>query len=188
MNNEPSVDQYIQQFPEDVRSRLEKVRSEISKVIPEAKECMKYGIPTFEFNGNLVHYAGYKNHLGFYPGSSGIAHFSAEISNYKNAKGSIQFPNNQDLPIELILKITKFRIRENIEKAKLKKTIKTNKVAFDLLSAPARRALSNAGILTIQDLSKFKKSEILELHGIGKTSLPKLMTLLKESGLGFSTE
>ena len=86
------------------------------EIIPEASEKISYGIPTFYLNGNLVHFAAYKNHIGFYPGASGIEEFLKEISKYKNSKGAVQFPLKEDLPIDLIKKIVAFRVNENISK------------------------------------------------------------------------
>ena len=88
------------------------MRAIIHKVVPEAEEEIKYGIPTFILNGNLVHYGGFKNHIGFYPAPSGIAEFKEELSKYKGAKGSIQFPLEKALPVSLITKIVKYRKKE----------------------------------------------------------------------------
>jgi uncharacterized protein YdhG (YjbR/CyaY superfamily) len=115
-----TIDLYIAQFPKETQLLLEQLRFTIKKVAPKAEECINYGIPTFKLNGNLVHFAGYKNHIGFYPGAAGIASFQKEISNYKNAKGSVQFPIAEKIPFKLIEKITKFRVKQNLEKAKLK--------------------------------------------------------------------
>ncbi|HLO73690.1 MAG TPA: DUF1801 domain-containing protein [Flavobacterium sp.] len=108
-----SIDEYINNFPENVQNILTKIRTIIQEIAPEATEKISYGIPTFYFNGNLVHFAAYKNHVGFYPGASGIEKFQKEISTYKNSKGTVQFPLNEDLPIDLIKKIVAFRINEN---------------------------------------------------------------------------
>ena len=96
---------YINQFDKDVQDRLRQVNSIIRKLLPDAEDCIKYGIPTFVLNGrNIVHYAGYKNHVGFYPTPSVITHFKDEFerNNFKWSKGSVQFPNNQPLPVDLI--------------------------------------------------------------------------------------
>ena len=99
---------------------LEHIRATIKKAAPEAEETIKYAIPTFVFKGNLVHYAAYKNHIGFYPVPSGIKAFEEELSVYKKGKGSIQFPLNKPMPLSLITKIVKFRVKENLEKGKKK--------------------------------------------------------------------
>jgi len=116
-----NVDQYIASFPKDIQKLLQQVRSTIRKSAPEAKEIISYGMPAFNFKGNLVFFAAFKNHIGFYPTSSGIEAFKKELSIYKGAKGSVQFPLDKPLPIKLISKIVKFRVMENLEKAKTKK-------------------------------------------------------------------
>ncbi|UNK18793.1 DUF1801 domain-containing protein [Paenibacillus sp. N3/727] len=118
-----SMDDYISQFPHEVQAILETLRKVIKESAPDAKEKITYQMPTFVLHGNLVHFAAYKNHIGFYPAPSGINAFKHELSKYKGAKGSVQFPIDKPLPYELIRKIVQFRVAENIEKAegKLKK-------------------------------------------------------------------
>jgi uncharacterized protein YdhG (YjbR/CyaY superfamily) len=94
------------------------MRDTIRKAAPKADETMSYGMPTFKLNGNLVHFAGYKNHIGFYPTPSGIEAFNKELSVYKSSKGAVQFPLDQRLPLTLITKIVKLRVKENEEKRK----------------------------------------------------------------------
>jgi uncharacterized protein YdhG (YjbR/CyaY superfamily) len=119
MNTEiKTIDQYIASQPNDVAAILEKVRATIRKVTPEAEETINYGIPTFKLNGNLVHFAGYKNHIGFYPGAVGIEAFANEIKQYNTSKGTIQFQLNEPIPYDLIAKITTFRVQQNLEKKK----------------------------------------------------------------------
>ncbi|HJS18369.1 MAG TPA: DUF1801 domain-containing protein [Anaerolineales bacterium] len=115
------IDQYLAGFPADVQEILEKIRGTIWKAAPDAKEIINYGIPTFTLNGNLVHFAGFKKHIGFYPTPSGIEKFKDELSGYEMAKGSVQFPLDQKIPYSLITKIVKFRVKENLERAKAKK-------------------------------------------------------------------
>ena len=115
-----SVEAYISDFPEETKIKLQLIREVIQKAAPDATEKISYAIPTFDLKGNLVHYAGYKNHIGFYPGGVGIEAFKDELSIYKSAKGSVQFPLNQPLPVELITRITAFRVIQNLEKAALK--------------------------------------------------------------------
>ena len=115
-----NTDEYILNFPAEVQVILEKVRSTIQKAAPEAKEKINYGIPTFTLNGNLVHFAAFKNHIGFYPTPSGITAFRKELSSYENAKGSVKFPIDEAIPYDLITEIVKFRVRENIGKTKKK--------------------------------------------------------------------
>lgn len=112
------IDEYIANFPPDVQKVLQKVRKIIRKVAPDAQEKINYGIPTFTLNGNLVHYAGFKNHIGFYPTPSGIEKFKSELSKYEGAKGSVKFPLDQPIPYELIQKITEFRVKEQQAKKK----------------------------------------------------------------------
>ncbi|MEY2195029.1 iron chaperone [Neobacillus sp. BF23-41] len=118
-----SIDEYIQQFPPDVQEKLNTLRKVIKESAPDAEEKISYQMPTFALRGNLVHFAAYKNHIGFYPTSSGIAAFKDELSQYKGAKGSVQFPIEKPLPYILISEIVKFRVAENMKRAedKLKK-------------------------------------------------------------------
>jgi uncharacterized protein YdhG (YjbR/CyaY superfamily) len=118
-----SIDEYISTFPPEVQEILQTLRQVIKESAPDAIEKISYQMPTFALHGNLVHFAAYKNHIGFYPGASGIASFQDKLSAYKNAKGSVQFPIEKQLPYELITEIVKFRVVENVKKAeeKLKK-------------------------------------------------------------------
>ena len=115
-----SIDTYIAQFPDDVQARLQKLRTTILKLAPGATEAMSYQIPTFKLNGNLVHFAAFKKHIGFYPGAAGIAAFQDELAGYKSAKGSVQFPLDQALPLDLVKKIVKFRVIQNLSAPKKK--------------------------------------------------------------------
>lgn len=117
-----NTDEYIAGFPKHIREILEKIRVTISKAAPDAEETINYGVPTFTLKGNLVHFGGYKNHIGFYPAPSGIEAFKKELSAYEGAKGSIKFPLDKPLPLDLITKIVKFRVKENLEKTKTKKS------------------------------------------------------------------
>jgi uncharacterized protein YdhG (YjbR/CyaY superfamily) len=112
------MDKYIGGFANDIQAILEKVRITIRKAAPGAEEKIGYGIPTFTLNGNLVHFAAFKKHIGFYPTASGIAKFKQELSVYKGAKGSVQFPIDKPIPFGLISKIVKFRVQENLKKAR----------------------------------------------------------------------
>ena len=115
-----TIDEYIAAFPKDVQETLEKVRATIRKAAPEAKETINYGIPTFTLNGNLVHFAAFKKHIGFYPTPSGIEKFKAELSGYEGAKGSVQFPLDKPIPYDLISRIVTFRVKDNLEKTAAK--------------------------------------------------------------------
>lgn len=119
-----SIDEYIDNYPKEVQQILQKIRSTIQKEVPEATEAISYAMPTFVLNGNLVHFAAYAKHIGFYALPSGNLAFQKEISKYKFGKGSIQFPLNEPIPYDLIKKIVKFRVNENLKKPKKKITKK----------------------------------------------------------------
>lgn len=116
-----SVDDYIASFPEETRMLMEELRVTIKKAAPGADEVISYQMPAYKLNGMLVYFAGYARHLGFYPTPSGIAAFKKELSVYKGAKGSVQFPLDAPLPLALITRIVKFRVKENKAKEKTKK-------------------------------------------------------------------
>ena len=116
-SNSASIDAYIATFPPEVQALLQQMRQTIQKAAPKATEAISYQIPTFRLQGNLVHFAGFKKHIGFYPGAAGIAAFQDELAGYKSAKGSVQFPLDQPLPLALVTKIVKFRVKQNLEKA-----------------------------------------------------------------------
>ncbi len=107
------IDEYIEKFPKEVQKKLHELRKVIRENAPEAEEKISYGMPTFYLNGNLVHFAAYSGHIGFYPAPSGIEAFKDELNEYKTSKGAIQFPIDMDIPLELIKKIVKFRVGEN---------------------------------------------------------------------------
>lgn len=115
-----NMDGYIAGFPEQIRKKLEEMRTIIRKAAPGTEETINYGVPTFKLNGNLVHFGGFKNHIGFYPAPSGIEAFKIELSVYEGAKGSVKFPVDKPLPASLITKIVKFRVKENLGKTKQK--------------------------------------------------------------------
>jgi len=111
-----TIDEYIAVFPQKVQDILNKVRKTISESAPNAQEAISYGIPTFKLNGNLVHFAAFKNHIGFYPGGpSAIQAFKNELASYKHSKGSIQFPLDKPIPLPLVKKIVEFRVKQNQE-------------------------------------------------------------------------
>lgn len=113
-----SIDEYISAFPKETQDLLNKICAAIQKAAPKAVVKISYGIPTFVLNGNLVHFAAYKNHIGFYPAPSGIIAFKKELSDYKYSKGAVQFPIEKPIPFSLITKIVKFRVKENLGNAK----------------------------------------------------------------------
>lgn len=115
-----NIDEYIAGFPADVQLILEQVRATVKAAAPAAAETIKYAMPTFTLNGNLVYFAAFKNHVGFYPTPTGVAEFKQDLAPYRQGKGSVQFPLDQPMPLRLIAKIVKFRAKSNAEKAKLK--------------------------------------------------------------------
>ena len=115
-----TVDEYIASFPTQIQERLNQVRMAIKKAAPKAEEVISYSMPAYKLNGVLVWFAAHTNHIGFYPRASGIETFKKELSNYKTAKGSVQFPLTQPMPIALISKIVKFRTTENALRVKTK--------------------------------------------------------------------
>jgi uncharacterized protein YdhG (YjbR/CyaY superfamily) len=116
-----SVNEYIAGFPEEIQNRLQSVRETIKKTAPEAEEVISYQMPAYKLNGILVYFAACKNHLGFYPASTGIASFTKELEGYKTSKGAVQFPYDQPVPMDLISRIVAFRVAENQEKKARKK-------------------------------------------------------------------
>ncbi len=115
-----TIDEYIAGFPNDVQAILQKIRLTIRKAAPDAKETIKYQIPTFTLKGNLVHFAAFKNHIGFYPTPTGTEKFQKELFVYKGAKGSVRFPLDKPIPFDLISKIVRFRVKENLARAEAK--------------------------------------------------------------------
>lgn len=113
-----TIDDYINQYPEDVRVVLEELRHVIKEEAPDATEKISYQMPTFYLNGNLVHFAVQKNHIGFYPAPSGVAAFKEELTDYKTSKGAIQFPLTKPIPYELVRRIVRFRVEEAREEKK----------------------------------------------------------------------
>ena len=113
-----NFDAYLERFPKNVQRLLQKMRLTIKKAAPQAKETISYGIPAFTLNGLLVWFAAHKNHIGFYPRASAIAAFKKELSAYKGAKGSVQFPFDKPLPLAFISRIVKFRMKQNLSKKK----------------------------------------------------------------------
>lgn len=116
------IDEYILQYPDEVQEKLQQLRAVIKQVAPEAEETISYAMPAFKLKGRiLVYFAGHKNHIGFYPASSGISNFEKELAGYHTSKGTVQLPLNKPLPLELISRIVEFRVMENLQKAEVKK-------------------------------------------------------------------
>jgi uncharacterized protein YdhG (YjbR/CyaY superfamily) len=186
-SNIETIDAYIVSFPKPVQAILESVRKAIRKAAPNATECINYKMPTLKLNSkNLVHFAGYEHHIGFYPTPDAITAFANEIAGYKNAKGSVQFPLDSPIPLDLISKMTIFRVKQVEEKAKVKPAKAISEKNFmESLSVPAQRALVNEGIKTLKQLSKYSEAALLKLHGFGRASLPVLRNALADAGLDF---
>lgn len=117
-----TIDEYVSMFPDDVRTILNQIRQAIREAAPEAEESINYRMPTFTLNGNLVHFAAFKNHIGFYPTPTGIEAFKEELAPYQGAKGSVQFPIDEPLPLSLIRRIVEYRVKENVERKSRKKS------------------------------------------------------------------
>jgi uncharacterized protein YdhG (YjbR/CyaY superfamily) len=116
MKDFKTIDEYIKDYPEDIQKVLEKMRHVIHDAAPQAEEAMRYGIPTFRLNGNLVHFGAFKTHIGFYPAPRGIEAFKKELEPYLGGKGTVKFPFDKPIPYDLVNKITKFRAAENLAK------------------------------------------------------------------------
>lgn len=115
-----NIDEYISGFPPEIRLLLEEIRQTIRDAAPEATETISYQMPTFKQNGNLIHFGAFKNHIGLYPAPTGIEAFRKDLEIYKGGKGSVQFPNTDPLPLDLITRIVRFRVDENLKKRKQK--------------------------------------------------------------------
>jgi len=113
-----SIDEYIATFPEETQKILKEIRVTIKAAAPDAEEKISYQMPTFTLKGNLVHFAAFKKHIGFYPVPTGIEKFKKELAAYESGKGSVQFPLDEPIPYDLISRIVKFRVKENLAKAK----------------------------------------------------------------------
>jgi uncharacterized protein YdhG (YjbR/CyaY superfamily) len=171
MRTARSVDEYIGSFPKPTQRLLQQMRRTIHSAAPEATEAIKYGIPTFVLNGNLVHFGGFENHVSFFPTSAPVEVFKRELSDYETTKGTIRFPLDKPLPLALIRKIVLYRVsRAN---------------PFHRLPAPAQRALAEAGIKSVKDLSKKTQRQISGLHGVGPAVIATLRAILRKEGLAF---
>lgn len=115
------IDEYIAGFPKDIQRMLKQIRATVKKAAPGAKETIKYAMPTFTGNGNLVHFAAFKNHIGFYPAPTGMKAFEKELAVYKTGRGSVQFPLDKPMPLDLVTRIVKLRVEKDAERAGKKK-------------------------------------------------------------------
>jgi uncharacterized protein YdhG (YjbR/CyaY superfamily) len=171
-----TIDQFIAGFPKETQLLLEKMRAIIKKAAPKAEETISYGIPTFTLNGNLVHFSGYKSHIGFYPGAAGVQAFKKELSVYKGAKGSVQFPLDKPLPIGLITQIVKFRVLQNVEKKQVKK--KASKPTTTTVK-PKKSTDEELVAAYINKLDAAARKDIEALRKIIKAGAPKLSERIK---------
>jgi uncharacterized protein YdhG (YjbR/CyaY superfamily) len=115
-----TIDEYIATFPPEIQDILQEIRATIKDVVPDAEEKISYQMPTFYLHGNLVHFAAFKHHIGFYPTPTGVEAFQERLSAYKGAKGSVQFPLDQPMPLDLIRDIVHYRVEESVAKATAK--------------------------------------------------------------------
>lgn len=172
-----NIDDFIATFPPETAKKLQQVRMTIRKAAPKAEETISYAMPAFKYKGKvIIYFAGYKNHIGVYATAAAHEAFKKELAVYKQGRGSVQFPLDQQMPLDLISRMVKFKVKQEDEPV-------DDFLAG--LSSPARRALQNNGIKTIKELSKLTEADVLQLHGIGKTAIPILQKALKEAGLGF---
>lgn len=196
-----TIDDFISAFPAPVGKKLMQLRKAVHQIAPEAEEAICYGIPTFRLNGNLLHFAAYATHIGFYPGPGGINAFEEDCAPYRTGKGTLQFSLGEPLPMELIRNIIRFRVAQQQLKGSKKKITVTCEAGHTFirsstcrtcpkcaaqsnktddypaaLTAPARRALAAAGIRKPADLSGWSEEDLLELHGIGPSALIVLRT------------
>ena len=174
-----TIDEHIARWPKKTQALLRSLRALIRAAAPEAVETISYGIPTFDFYGHLIHFAGYPQHIGLYPGPKAIRAFRRELAAYPTSRGAIQFPLDRPLPRALLTRLVTFCVQENLRRAGR---------LFPKTSAPAQRALEAAGIETLKDLSKWTETRLLTLHGLGPASLPILRKALKEQGLRFKAK
>jgi uncharacterized protein YdhG (YjbR/CyaY superfamily) len=165
-----NVDEYIAQFPANVKTTLEKLRKGIKTAAPNAEEVISYMMPAYKYHGMLVYFAGYKNHIGFYPGAAGIAAFKDKIAVYKNAKGSVQFPIDQPLPLGLITEIVQFRVKQNEEKSAKKNPTKPT-VKKSSAPKPSDKELVNTWLAKLPVSSKAEIEAVRKIIQSANTCL-----------------
>lgn len=185
-----TVDEYLSALPSDVRASLQSIRTQVKKLVPTATEKISYGMPTFFTHRALVGYAAHTGHCSFYPWSgTTLKKFTKELSGFETSAGTVRFTVDRPIPAALIKKIVQARLLEHAEKdaASPKKNSASSKGFEHLVgvAAPARRALSGAGIRTIADLAKRREKDVAELHGMGPKALGILRAEMKRAGLSF---
>ena len=167
-----AVERYLKSQPPEVLRHLKSVRALIRKSAPKAVESMKYGVVTYTMGENLVHFGGFKAHVGFYPGPATLLAFKKELSTYESAKGSVKFPIDQKMPLAIIKKIVLHRVRAVTS-------------IPEKIGNPALRALKLAKIVDLKKLSSFTEADILAMHGVGKKAVGILKVAMKKQGLKF---
>lgn len=166
------VEAYINQFDEAVRRRLLAIRELVRTEAPNAIESFSYGLVGYKLNKKpLVYFGGFKNHVGFYATPNGHEAFKEEFSKYKQGKGSVQFPNNQSLPMDLIKRVVEYRKIQVSD-------------AIPYIGSPAKGALDAIGVKKASQLKNFTEKGLLALHGIG----PKAIRMLRETGVKLKEE
>ena len=187
MQKSASVDEHIAQFPAAVQERLQKLRNTIQKAAPKAEQTINYGIPTFKLEGNLVHFAGYKNHIGFYPGSAPVDIFKKELAGFETSKGAVRFPHDKPIPYPLVTQIVKFCVKRNTEKAAAKK--KPAKAAKAI--APKKTIDNSKDEKAVKDwinkLDATAKKEINAVRKIIKEAVPQLNERIKWNAPSYYT-
>lgn len=178
MNNSAvakNVDEYIDQFPPEVKTVLQGLRKTIKAAAPQAEEIISYAMPAYKYNGVLVYFAGYKNHIGFYGTPTGHEAFKKELSIYKSGKGSVQFPLDKPLPLKLITRIVKFRVKQNEDKIGTKKVVKSE-AKINAVTKPADAAIVNDWLNKQEPAAK---KEIAAVRKIIKAASAKLQERIK---------
>lgn len=169
------IEEHVRNCAPPTQRMLQQLRRTIRAAAPGTTETVRYGIPTFQLNGkNLVHFAGYEHHIGFYPGPGAIEVFRSELKRFKTSKGTIQFPLDRPLPLALVRKVVRFRI-----------DAMTPPNPFAPIAAPARRALRNAKIASLKSLTARTEQHVAGLHGMGPGAMRALKAMLRTTGLRF---
>jgi uncharacterized protein YdhG (YjbR/CyaY superfamily) len=175
MRTSATIDDHLAGCTPSTRRLLQQLRRTIKAAAPGSTETIRYGIPTVQLNGkNLVHFAGYEHHIGFYPGSKPIEAFRSELRGYTTSRGTVQLPVDRPLPLALVKKMVRYAM-----------DAMTPPDPFASLAAPARRALTRAGITSVRALGRKTQAEVAALHGMGPNAMKTLRTLLREHGQTF---
>lgn len=182
-----TVDAHIAQFPAAIQERLQKLRNTIQKAAPKAEQTINYGIPTFKLEGNLVHFAGYKNHIGFYPGSGPIELFKKELAGFETSKGAVRFPHDKPVPYALVTQIVKYCVIRNTEKAAAKKKPAKAAKAVALKKTTGNSKDEKAVTDWLGKLDATSKKEINTVRKIIKEAAPQLNERIKWNAPSYYT-